>query len=358
VRKEALTFLLLCAGLLINGCTTERRPRCASLSGDPGELTAVCRVHGLSDEVKSRLLALNPERVTPEEVRDLLSQNPAPRIVNIHGGILPIKTGMNSFARFLFGMGYPEASILNPGNGSYTYGYYDDADKIAGAIAWYYERDGLRPMLVGHSQGGIQAIRVLHKLAGNYGKRVAVWNPVTRKEEKRYEIIDPLTGGNRPVVGLRVSYATAAVAGGLARVLPNEWDMNSKLRKIPDSVEEFTGFQKGLDILGGDFLGYGYANEYHATGSAKVRNVRLPAASAHSTIPYTKGLLSSQAIKDWISSYQQDGQGEKESGSDPQLGRKNAQMLWAAEVWHGVKKHWVLELQRLIRAQGANYHDG
>ena len=28
-------------------------------------------------------------------------------------------------------------------------------------------------------------------------------------------------------------------------------------------------------------------------------------------------------------------------------------ILWAAEVWHSIKKHWVLELQRLIRARRA-----
>ena len=124
MRNEAPTFLLLCVGLFMNGCATERRPRRASLSGDRGEPTVMCRVQGLSAEVKSRLLALNPEQVTPEEVRGLLSQSPAPRVINIHGGILPIKTGMNSFAQFLIGMGYPEVSIQNPGNGSYTYGYY------------------------------------------------------------------------------------------------------------------------------------------------------------------------------------------------------------------------------------------
>jgi hypothetical protein len=26
-------------------------------------------------------------------------------------------------------------------------------------------------------------------------------------------------------------------------------------------------------------------------------------------------------------------------------------VLWAANVWHGIKKHWCLEAQRLIRAR-------
>jgi hypothetical protein len=307
---------------------------------------------GLSAEVKTRILALDPEHVTEREVRQILSQAPAPRIINIHGGFLPIKSGMTSFAQFLIGLGYPEASIRNPENGSYTYGYYDPSDRIAGTVAWHYERDGLRPMIVGHSQGGIQAIRVLHKLAGDSATRLPVWNPLTESEEPRYEITDPLSGTTRPVVGLQVAYATAVVAGGLARVLPNEWDMNTKLRKIPDSVEEFTGFQKGFDLLGGDFLGYGPANDYHPTGTAIVRNVRLPSAGAHSSIPYTKNLLKNQEIKDWINNYQPTGQTVDTPGPHPGFGLKSARILWGAEVWHGIKKHWVLELQRAIRAEG------
>jgi hypothetical protein len=29
-------------------------------------------------------------------------------------------------------------------------------------------------------------------------------------------------------------------------------------------------------------------------------------------------------------------------------------VLWAADVWHSIKKHWCLEAQRLIRAQRAS----
>ena len=309
------------------------------------------RTIGLPAEVKAGILALDPEFVTDREVRDLLSPAPAPQVINIHGGIFPIKSGMNSFAQFLIRMGYPEASIRNPGNGSYTYGYYDHCDEIAGTAAWYYERDGLRPMIVGHSQGGIQAIRVLHTLAGNFGTQVPVWNPLTGSEERRHEITDPLTGTTRPVVGLRISYATAAVAGGLARMLPNQWDMNSRLREIPDSVEEFTGFQKGFDFAGGDFGGYGTGNDYHPTGRAVVRNVRLPSASGHASIPYAKNLLKDQEIVDWINNYQPADPAVDAPELNPRFGLKNARVLWAAEVWRGIKKHWVLELQRVIRAK-------
>ena len=322
----------------------------------------------LPAEAKERILALDPQHVTEDVICDLLSKLPAPRIINIHGGLLPIKYRMNSFAQFLIGMGYPEASIRDPADGAYTYGYYDGSDKLAGAIAWYYERDGLRPMIVGHSLGGIQAIRVLHRLAGESGTTLTVWNPVTRCEEKRDVITDPLTGETRPVIGVQVSYASAAVAGGLGRILPGQWDMNTKLRKIPDSVEEFSGFQKGLDFLGGDFMGFGPANDYHPTGTAIVRNVRLPSLGGHTALPDTKDLLKSQEIKDWINDYdparfdstepqaaERAQKGLSETAPEVNLGTvfENARILWAAEVWHGIKKHWVLELQHLIQARSS-----
>jgi hypothetical protein len=313
----------------------------------------LCRACELPEELKTRILAVNPMKVSEQEVAELLALTPAPQIISIHGGIFPIKSGMNSLAQFLIGMGYPEASIRNPVTGAYTYGYYDSSDQLAGAVAWYYERDGLRPMLIGHSQGGIQVIRVLHKLAGEYSPKLPVWNPETETEEARDTIVDPLTGTNRPVVGVQVAYAAVATAGGLARVLPNEWDMNDKLRKIPDSVGEFTGFQKGLDPFGGDFFGYGSGNDYHATGTAKVRNVRLPASSAHWTIPYTENLLEEEEALEWIRRYEPAATGEAKSKVDEEIEAKNARILWAAEIWHGIKKHWALELQRLIRAPRA-----
>lgn len=358
ISRLALGFCLVCTGWLLPGCATDRPTVRASRSAEPVDAPATSRVNVLSAQVRASILALDAGRVSDQEVRALLSQVPAPRIISIHGGLFPIKTGMNSFAQFLIGMGYPETSIRHPGNGAYTFGYYDRSDKIAGTVAWYYERDGLRPMIVGHSQGGIQVIRVLHKLAGNPAPKLALWNPMTQEEENRHEILDPLTGRSRPVVGLQVSFATAAVAGGMARILPNEWDMNSKLREIPDSVEEFTGFQKGFDLLGGDYLGYGSANEYRATGSARVRNVRLPATSAHSSIPYIKDLLRDQEVMQWIEDYQPNGGDSVPSGPELEWGLKNGQVLWAAEIWHSIKKHWVLELQRLIRAERTDLHGG
>jgi hypothetical protein len=313
-------------------------------------------VNSLSPELKKQILALNPETVGERELREILSQAPAPQIISIHGGLLPIKTGMSSFAAFLIGMGYPATSIRNPGNGDWTYGYYDSSDMIAGTVAWHYERTGLRPMIIGHSLGGIQAVRVLYKLACDSTNKIAVWNPLTGKEP-RVEITDPLTGVTRPVVGLQVSFVAVALAGGLGRVVPSAWDMNSKLRIIPDSVEEFAGFQKGFDLLGGDYLGFGPANDYHAAGRAIVRNVRLPLTGSHWSIPYAQRLLKDQAMRDWINNYQPARGPSDAANVFPESGSMKSRSFWAAEVWYGIKKHWVLELQRLIQAQSAHLHE-
>ena len=349
-----LNLCCLCTALLVTACQTSLRQESTPARDEQPAVTYLCQKFAPPPESRERIMALDPEHVTEKEIREVLAEAPAPRIINIHGGLLPLQGSMTSFSEFLVGMGYPRASIQNPRDGSYVFGYYVRSEKLSGLLAWYYEREGLRPILVGHSQGGIQVIKVLHKLAGDSTSNIAVWNPLTWKTEDRYEFVDPLSGKSRPVVGLRIPYATAVVAGGLGRALPNQWEMNGKLRKIPDSVEEFTGFQKGMDALGGDLFGYGSGNDYKSSGTAIVRNVRLPSSYAHTTIPSTSHLLKSQQIKDWINNYQPG----HEPVETPQINVKfdsdSTHVLWAADVWHSVKKHWVLELQRLLRATHSN----
>jgi len=335
--------------LLLPGCATPTTKNVDSLrqkieKGTPG------RDFVFSNDLKNKILALDPERVTEKDVKEVLALAPAPKIINLHGGVYPVYLDMVSFSEFLTGMGYPEASIRNPGDGSYSFSGYDSSEKIAGAAAWYYERDGLRPMIVGHSLGGMMAVKILHQLADDPAKKIPVWNPLTQQTEARCDITDPLTGEKHPVVGLQFSYVAVVGAGGLSRLLPNEWSVDADLRKIPDSVEEFTGYCAGLDIVGGDGFGYGDGNLYKATGKAVVRNVQLPSSYNHFTIPATRQLVKSQAIMDWINNYT--------PTNTPQLNATfdsdSSHILWAADVWHGIKKHWVLELQRLIRAKSAD----
>jgi len=42
---------------------------------------------------------------------------------------------------------------------------------------------------------------------------------------------------------------------------------------------------------------------------------------------------------------------------DVQLIRQAMNILWAADVWYSIKKHWVLELKRLIEAKRRLQHD-
>jgi hypothetical protein len=356
MRESRLLICWLGAAFVLPGCATYERRGMDPLRAKDFEQTLFRREFTPSQETRERILALDPEHLSEKEIRELLSQAPAPKIINIHGGIYPVHRRMIAFSEFLIGMGYPAASITNPGDGTYTFSCYESSDTIAGMIAWHYEKEGLRPMIVGHSQGGMQAVKVLRKLAGLSSRRLSVWSPLTWKKEERFEIIDPLTGQSRPVVGLQLPYATSVGAGGLTRLLPNQWNMCMRLRKVPDSVEEFTGFYKGNDLLGGDFLGYGPVNYFRANGRAVVRNVRLPSAYKHGAIPDTKHLLNSQTMMDWINNYRPPDLPLTEPSLDVQFAGDSSHILWAADVWYSIKKHWVMELQRLIRAKRSLSH--
>jgi hypothetical protein len=343
--------------VLASGCATYHR---SGLSADKARALESKRfaLPNLSPNLQDEILALDPLHVSEGDIRQVLSYAPAPRIVNIHGGIYPVHRKMISFAEFLIGMGYPAGSVTNPSDGTYTFSCYEDSSMIAGMIAWYYEKEGLRPMIIGHSQGGFQAVKILQKYAGDDPKGLAVWNPLTWKREDRYEITDPLTGKERPVVGLTLPFVSAMGAGGVTRMLPNQWDMAFSLRDVPDTVEEFTGFYKGRDVLGGDMWGYGSMNFFHATGTAKVRNIELPAAWRHGAVPDTKHLLKSQVIIDRINAYT--------PGPDPELHIAETEenlkpetlhIAWAEDVWYSIKKHWVIELQRFIKAKRSRARD-
>ncbi len=352
-RVEFFFALAMVVLVLAAGCGESHRTHRGTMF--EGEIVAgtVLKKVNLDPVLEGRILGLDPDRVSGKDVEEVLSRASAPRIINIHGGIYPVYLVMHSFSEFLIGMGYPESKISNPRDGSYSYSCYGSSRELAGYIAWFYERDGLRPMMVGHSQGGIQVVKVLHELAGTFDASVQVWNPITESPEERDVIIDPLTGRVRPVVGLEVSFASAIGSGGLTRFLPNQWIMAGRLRTIPDSAVEFCGFSMGFDLLGGDFMGFGPSNRYEANGRASVRNVRLPASYSHVFVPTTSHLAESAETRDWINNYV--------PTEEPELSREfeapSANILLAADVWHSIKKHWVLELQRFVRAKRGLGHD-
>ena len=130
---------------------------------------SVVKSIALDASVEERILALDPEHISDLDVRSTLAAGPTPRIMLFHGGVYPVHLLMESFSRFLTGMGYPEERIRDAGDGSLSRSPYEPGDRQAGLIAWYYEREGVRPILVGHSQGGIQVVKILHELAGSFG---------------------------------------------------------------------------------------------------------------------------------------------------------------------------------------------
>ena len=364
-RLASLLSLALLGAVLLAGCATQHRRALDPVHARQVEETYLRRPYTFSPELEEKILALDAQHVSERDVRGVLAHAPAPRIikirggVDIRGGVYSVYKRMWSFSEFLMGMGYPGLSLTNPGDGTYAYSCYETGEAMAGSIAWFYEREGLRPMIVGHSQGGIQTVKILHKLAGHSHKPIPLWNPLTWKAEPRYEFKDPWTGQMQAVTNLVIPYATAVGAGGITRVMPNQWEVIDRLRSIPDSVEEFTGFCKTLDLLGGDYLGYGPANlyrPYRPNGRAYVRNVWLPASYSHGSMPESKHLTKSQAIMDWLNRYQPSPATESEPRLEEHLEGDTTHILWAAEVWYGIKKHWVLELQRVIRAHREQTH--
>jgi hypothetical protein len=352
-RRYVASSLALAAMLffLLAACSTAPYAPPAGAS-EPAGLGTGAQSLALDAATEDGVLALDPEHISGEHVATTLAAVRAPRIVLLHGGIYPVYLAMSSFAEFLIAMGYPEASLRRPDgalDSIYSYSPYQDSAELAGLVAWFYERDGMRPMLIGHSQGGVQVVKVLDELAGVFSSEVRVWNPVIDKPEARTTIIDPLTGTERPVVGVSASYASAVGAGGAAFLLPNQWSMTHRLRTIPDTVEEFTGFSINVDLIAFSFPGARGASEYKSNGSAKVRNVFLPSWYNHVVIPVTRQLTADPAMRDWLNAYTPNTPGIAES--IPPGPSVNA--LWAADVWFSIKKHWCLEAQRLIRAKRA-----
>jgi hypothetical protein len=335
--------LAMCAALIMGGCAAPRAVTNAPGSVPAFDVSPAQRSLTLDPAVEGRILALDPEHITENDVRNTLALGPTPRIILLHGGVYGTHLLMMNFSRFLSGMGYKESRIRDPSDGAHSQSPFGSAERIAGEVAWYYERDGLRPMLIGHSQGGIQTVRVLYELDGAFEKQIPVWNPVNDAPEERSTIVDPFTGAQRPVVGVSVAYASAVGAGGLAFWSPFHWSMGSRLHLIPNSVDDFTGFNIDFDLIA--LTGPGAA-PYRHNGTAQVRNVSLPAAYSHVFVPLTQELTRDAAMRDWINAYVPGA----DNGQPPGIEQgRGTNALWAADVWFSVKKHWCIEAQRLIR---------
>jgi hypothetical protein len=341
---------MLAATLVVAACAAAPTSDHSAAGGTAAATTAGAplRTVALERSLEERILALDPENITAADVRDTLSKAPAPRIVLIHGGVFPVHLAMTSFGQFLIGMGYPEERVRVPGSSNdWSHNPYLPSERLAGLIAWSYEQEGLRPMLIGHSQGGIQVVKVLYDLAGTYAPQVPVWNPLTGRAESRTTIVDPLTGQQRPVVGVSVSFASAVGAGGPSFIFPNNWDVIGRLRDIPDTATQFNGYFIGIDWFVVN-LGDPGASRFRPKGSTQVRNVELPAGYLHVSVPVTGHLPQKADFKAFIDAYRPTSDKPDEATMP---GTYTDNIYYAADNWHAIKKHWALELQRLIRAR-------
>jgi len=289
--------------------------------------------------------ALDCEQLASPEAMQVLATMPAPRVIGVNGSV-PIVT-MESFARFLQGMGYPEASLRDPRDGAMSMSSYGSSTTLAGIVAWYYEQSGMRPILVGHSRGGMLVVRTLHELDGAFAEAIAVHDPVADVALPRTTIIDPYSRVSRPVVGLQVAFAAAIATGTWPRLLQGQWSMLSRLRRIPDTTEEFTGFTIAWDPIAGNA---GEAEVYAATGRARVRNVLLPAATSHIGAPLVEHLAADPATRAAIVAWRPgDGMAALPGGT---IDDRN--LSQAADLWFSIRRHWCIEAQRRQRAHGTS----
>ena len=346
VQSGISKYLLIVAlGLVAAGCAMVPPYGSAPAESQTANL-AVLRGVAIGHVLEDRILALDPDHLSAADVTTLAS-GPTPRLILVHGGIYPVHLAMESFGEFLVGMGYPESRIRDPATGEWSYSPYDNSERIAGLVAWSYEHDGLRPMLIGHSQGGLHAVKILKELAGQRSQKLYTWNPLTGAVENRTTITDPLTGAVRPVIGTTVAYASVVGAGGWALALPHQWENLDTLRKIPDNVDEFTGYFISVDLFALSFPGNPLDRRYENSGKPNVRNVVLPATYNHVTVPVTSGLAKEAAVRDWVNAFVPG----KDMDASGLPGDAAFHVMWAADVWYSIKKHWCLEAQSLIRAR-------
>jgi len=348
-----LPTLAIVAAVALSGCAAPRSVSAPDSDAGgpaaraPAPPVAPPQLPTFDADTQRRVLALNPEHITESDVRGTLAAVPAPRIILVHGGVVGTNLLMVSFGRFLSSMGYPANRIRDPSDEAWSQDPFGSSERIAGEIAWQYERDGVRPMIIGHSQGGIQTVKVLYELNGTFTDAIPVWNAAIDQPEARTWIFDPLTKAKRPVVGMSVSFAAVVGAGGIALAAPPHWIMAPRLHTIPNTAAEFTGFTIAFDLVAWTVPGTGSATYGH-NGTAIVRNVELPASYNHVFVPMTRSLADDPALRAWLNAYVPG----RDNGDPPGADQGRAtNALFAADVWFSIKKHWCIEAQRLIRAQ-------
>jgi hypothetical protein len=329
--------VVLCVGVTAVAALTP------AVRADQATAPSASVARGADPALVQSILELDCAHLAGPEARSVLARAPAPRIMLFQGSFAPVT--MQPFAEFLVAMGYPESRLRNPADGALSYSSFGDSLELAGTLAWHYENEGLMPMLIGHSQGGMMVVRILHELHGAFHDAIPVRDPTTGTVLSRTTITDPLTRAVRPVLGLQVDYAAALATGKWPRIVLGQWDMLSKVHRIPDTVVEFSAFSIPWDPIAGTFA---HPEPYEALGTASVRNVILPAGTSHIGIPLARALAADALTHAWIDAY------EPDAGSPfpDAAGVDTTNLLHAADLWFSVRKHWCRSAQQRLRSRG------
>jgi hypothetical protein len=337
ISGQQIAGSLLLTGCLVAGCI--QRSSAAVIRPTALINNETCPI--ASSDLANQVLAMDLDHISQADLLILRTTFPVPRIIAINGWI-PLVT-LDSLVRFFTVMGYPEEQIADPLSGALSYSSHRNSAILAGMVAWYYERDGVMPILIGHSQGGMLVVKVFQELSGSFETEVQVWNPYADRSEGRSTIIDPVNGHERPVIGLKAGFASAIGTGKVMRLILGQWDMLRRLRQIPDSVMEFTGYHIPHDFLSGTLFGVGTGDWYQPMGAAHVRNVILPSGTGHLEAVRIETSGMNQDVRQWISAYQP---GQDNQQPLPEKG--GGSILYAADIWHQIKASWCREVQNWI----------
>jgi hypothetical protein len=159
---------------------------------------------------------------------------------------------------------------------------------MAGYVAWYYEHTGMHPMVIGHSMGAMQTNLILHVLNGEYSHHLTVWNPQTGEPETRDQITDPLLGTPRSVAGLKVAYASALAAGGMARLVRPTGFCSASCALSPTRWKISSDTILGWTQLAAIFLDSETSMTTTQSARPSVRTVSLPFGAEHFSAPVVR----------------------------------------------------------------------
>lgn len=252
----------------------------------------------LTADARAGLLALDPKRIGERQLRELLAQAPAPRVLLFTGSL---GADMEFFGAFLQGMGYPARQLRNPTPGRYSYNFRWDgcscaqSEALVCSIGALVRSEGMAPMLVVHSGGGVTVGRILQRLAAD-------------------------ADADAPMLG-----------------------------QVQASVMAFKGYRVAGDPFTA-LLGFGdYRPAKGAHPLPQVRNVLLPAQVSHVRAFEVDGYAQHLQLRAWIGAHQ--------PGSEARLpevpGLDLSNLRHAADLWHSLKKHWALQARQWAARAGA-----